>query len=137
MRKTDYILILALVLLGAFLITNADGPVPEPSASGQIVPTAGRDGSLHIADLGVIELVAKKPSVINLGSGITCTLIGRQTLSGVEVNVELTSKYTDGKPKSDRAIIAASSGRQAGILVGGVLMKFTPTLKQSGVEVDE
>lgn len=46
------------------------------------------------------------------------------------VNVELRSINVDGKLDCNHAVIAAISGRQAGILVGGTLVEFTPTLKQ-------
>jgi hypothetical protein len=130
MGKLDIFLVTMLLLSGGLLVINSEHPFVSPSPGSQVVQTAGRDGSPHATDLGGVELTAHEPRVFDLGSNSTCTLVGRPYSGGMVVNVELRSINVDGKLDCNHAVIAAISGRQAGILVGGTLVEFTPTLKQ-------
>lgn len=137
LKRLDIILIAVLVLTGSFVIAHSNDPVAIPRTNNSFSQTLVRNGSARTTDLGNVELVAQQPTVFALGSNTTCTLTGRETPAGVQINVELKSLNADGKPKSDRAVIATLSGRPAGILVGGTLMEFTASLKQPSGAVNQ
>ena len=97
-----------------------------------VVQSYGRGASSHLANLGDIKLIAREPRQFDLGAQKTFTLIGRPSASdGIEVSIELQGFNGDGShTQPDKVVINTFPGRQTGIVVGGMLVKFAPTLEQ-------
>ena len=124
MKKSTPLLAINIVaaVLTALLSTSCSTSPRQASSGSCPAPTA---------ELGVVELSARIPKIVNLGVGTNCT-VTPTLLSGGEVQLELAVETPIADSKATRLCqtrFIARLGMHHTVSVGDLLIGITPRLK--------
>ena len=82
-----------------------------------------------VTDLGVVELSGQAPNRLDLGEGKEC-VVNTIVLADGQLQMVFTfESEIDGVPVQTKQTAAALPGRQIGLVINGVEIALTPTLK--------
>jgi hypothetical protein len=80
-------------------------------------------------DLGSFVLLAQTPTNFSLGAGRSCTIVGKQVPSGMELKLDFYSTNADGTVEHQSEGDSTVQGQQMAYRVWGTMIFMKPTVK--------